>query len=166
MAMKHYTSFSLVFLATITGLLAGGADAGEHSDNTKDLCHRADFQPLCRSVVKGLNEPHAALESAINQLISHSHRAKGLAGRHGKSQNVDVCKENFDDAIFNLKTSLKNLKTRDLDSLNTNLSAALSDYVTCDDAFTESSQNNPIGDTDTLLRHMASNCLYLSSLLK
>ncbi|XP_041013171.1 pectinesterase inhibitor 12-like [Juglans microcarpa x Juglans regia] len=159
MAIEHcMISFSLVFLATVTILLAGQARA-------QSLCDKADYQPLCLSVIKGQTDAHLALESAITVLISQSQRAKISAGKKGDSQNLDVCKENFDDAISNLKTSLKNLKNGDMASLNINLSAALTDFVTCDDTFVESSETNPIGKTDTLLSHMASNCLYLSSLI-
>jgi pectinesterase inhibitor-like protein len=166
MAIKHYTSFSLVFLATTTVLLVGrthghGLRTGKH-----DICQKADFKPLCRTVVKGLTDPRVALRSAIHQLIIQSRRAIRLADLHGKSdQYMDVCKESFDDALTSLRTSLKNLKNHDRASLNINLSAALSDYVTCDDAFSESGMGNPLGKIDALMSRMASNCLYLSSLV-
>jgi hypothetical protein len=159
MAFKHYTSFSLVFLATATILLAG------HAHGTKDLCQEADYKALCRAVVKGLSEPHAALKPAIHLLIIESRRAFELADKQGKSMNVPVCKQNFDDAIDNLQKCLKNLKNRDFPRLKINLSAALSDYMICDYAITVSAFNNPISKNTALLRHMASNCLYLSSLL-
>lgn len=176
MAIKHYTSFSLVFLATTTvlladrthahGLLRGGHIRGHGLRIGKhDLCQKADFKPLCRAVVKGLTDPRAALGSAIHQLIIQSRRAMRLADKHGKSEYVDVCKESFDDAITSLGTSLKNLKKHDKASLDINLSAALSDYVTCDDAFSESGMGNPLGKIDARMRRMASNCLYLSSLV-
>lgn len=158
--------FSLVLLATTTVLLASHTHghssllSGKH-----DLCEKADFKPLCRTMVKGLADPRAALGSAIYQLIFQSRRAMRLVNMHGKSEYVDVCKENLDDAIDNLNTCLQNLKENDLASLNTNLSAALADYVTCDDSFSESGQSNPFGQIDELLRDMASNCLYLSTLL-
>ncbi|KAG6713989.1 hypothetical protein I3842_05G181000 [Carya illinoinensis] len=159
MAIKHcMISFSLVFLATVTILLAGQACA-------KNLCDKADYQPLCLSVIKGQTDAYSALESAITVLISQSHRAKSSAGKQGDSENLDVCKESFDDAISNLEKSLNNLKSHDMAGLNINLSAALTDFATCDDTFAESSETNPIGKTDTLLSHMASNCLYLSSLI-
>lgn len=160
MAIKHcMISFSLVFLATVTILLAGQAHA--HS-----LCKKADYQPLCLSIVKGQTDAHSALESAITALISRSNRAKSSVDKQGKSENVDDCTESFDDAVSNLKKSLDNLKNRDMASLNINLSAALTDFATCDDTFSESSETNPIGNKNILLSHMASNCLYLSSLIR
>lgn len=174
MAIKHYISFSLVFLATTTFLLAGnthghGLLLHGHAHGLRigkrDLCRKADYKPLCRSIVRGQSDPRAAVGSAIYQLIFQSRQAMRLADRLGKSPYAKSCKENFDDAIYNLNTCLQNLRKRDKASLNINLSAALNDYVTCDDTFSESGRSNPLRKTDALLRHMASNCLYLSTLI-
>jgi hypothetical protein len=164
MAIKHYISFSLVFLATTTVFLHGHA----HSlcIGKCDLYRKANYKPLYRSIVRGRSDPRAALESAIYQLIFKSRRAMRLADRLEKSQYAKSYKENFDNAIYNLNTCLQNLKKCDKASLNINLSAALNDYVTCDDTFSESGRSNPFRKTDALLRHMASNYLYLSTLIR
>ncbi|XP_038886537.1 uncharacterized protein LOC120076712 [Benincasa hispida] len=129
-----------------------------------DLCQRADFPALCRSVVKGIHDPSVAIESTIKQLMFQTKQAMNVARRR-KSSAMDVCIEVYDDAYSNLETCLSSLQSHDKGTLNINLSAALTDYVTCDDAVAEIGLISPVTRTNDLMRRMASNCLYLSSLI-
>jgi len=53
---------------------------------------------------------------------------------------------------------------RDIGTINTMLSAALTDFVTCEDEFSgETSELSPYDDKGT---KMASNCLAIASLIK
>ncbi|GMY26277.1 pectinesterase inhibitor-like [Fagus crenata] len=158
MAIKHCTSFSLVFLATATILLAGQAHGIRHIN----LCRRADYPKLCRLVVRGQVNPYVAMASAINQLIIATYKAEGLATRSGSKD----CRASYGDAISNLKTSLVNLRSHDKASLEINLAAALTDYVDCDDGLEDFGGRTPLGRTNGKLHRMASNSLYLASLTR
>lgn len=159
MAENHMVSFSLVVLAAVFAVQVHGTD----------ICSKADYGPLCRSVVKGASDPIAAMKTSIEHLMLETQRAKSTSTKLGKSQSMDVCKQNFDDAIYDLEKSLEYLKKNDKPGLKISLSAALTYYVTCDDAVAEGGimqMAEGLLSTDTMLRHMASNCLYLSTLLK
>ncbi|XP_022131971.1 pectinesterase inhibitor 12-like [Momordica charantia] len=131
-----------------------------------DICRKADYPAMCRSVVKGLNNPRVAFEAAVRQLMFQTSRAKSVAQRNkDKSSAMEVCFEVYDDAYSNLETGLSNLKSHDKSSLNVDLSAVLTDYVTCDDAINEEGITSPVTRTNAILSQMASNCLYFSSLI-
>lgn len=159
MAIKHF-SFSLVFLATATILLFG-----QSYGLRVNLCRRADYRALCYSVVKGLRNPNVATAAAIHRMISDTAGARKLAARLGRSDDLDVCKESYGDAVSNLKTCLVNLRRHDKASLKINLSAALSAYQDCNDALVDFGKYSRLSKTNTVLRRMASNGLYLASLI-
>ncbi|KAA0061069.1 hypothetical protein IC582_006787 [Cucumis melo] len=130
-----------------------------------DLCKKADYPALCRSVVKGLTDPSTAMETSIKKLMVETKQAMSVAKRQ-KSSAMDVCIEVYDDAYSNLETSLSSLKSHDKGTLNINLSASLTDYVTCDDAIAERGSTSPVTRNNKLLREMTTNCLYLSGLIR
>ena len=130
-----------------------------------DLCKKADYPALCRSVVKGLVDPSTAMETSIKQLMVETKQAMSVAKRQ-KSSAMDVCIEVYDDAYSNLETCLSSLKSHDKGTLNINLSAALTDYVTCQDAIAEKGLSSPITRNNNLLSQMTTNCLYLSGLIR
>ncbi|XP_018860127.1 pectinesterase inhibitor-like [Juglans regia] len=162
MAIKHFASLSLVILALATTLLAGQAEArGGLGGN---LCRRADYPVICRSAVKRLSNPYAAMSSAIRQLIDETNKAKRLAAKLGSSGAGDVCRESYSDAIGNLQTCSVNLRRHDKSGLRINLSAALSAFGDCDDALSDYGRS-PLSKTNQALNKMASNGLYLATLI-
>ncbi|GAV80041.1 PMEI domain-containing protein, partial [Cephalotus follicularis] len=161
---KHYPSFSLVFLAVSVTLLAHQATA--RVGGIHDLCRNTDYQQLCREVIRGANKPSRATENAILSLITETNKATVLASKFGQNQYIDACKGLYSDAIDSLKTSLDSLKTKDKGTLNSNLSAALTYYGTCDDTYAEAGQNSPLAATNKHLAQMADNSLALASLIQ
>ncbi|XP_057948345.1 pectinesterase inhibitor-like [Malania oleifera] len=176
MALKLHASFSPVFLVAATALLlfvlpsaSAIRGAGAHSGNT-NLCAHADYQALCKAVVKKEVHPAAATEKAIQAALKQANSAKSLAAKleaakKGAARGAfDTCNDNFDDAISSLQTSLTSLKAKDKGTLSTNLSAVISDTVTCGDGLSE----GPAGfgadlvKANQLLRQHASNCLALA----
>ncbi|PON44873.1 Pectinesterase inhibitor domain containing protein [Parasponia andersonii] len=131
-----------------------------------DICRRADYPAVCRAAVKGQTNPYSATQAAVKQLISSTAAAKKAASKAGgrAAQVLGVCRENYDDALSSLRTSLGNMRAHDKGSFNSYVSAALTDYVTCDDAFSEMGLRSPLQKTNTRLRQMASNALYLATM--
>lgn len=170
MAFNRPKSFSMVFLAITTLLIlladqAHGRGLGSRRRNLGgDICRRSDYPAVCRSTVKGQTNPYAATQVAVKQLISASAAAKKVASKAGRSQVLGICKENYDDALSSLKTSLGYMRTHDKGSFNSYVSAALTDFDTCDDAFSEMGLSSPLLKTNTRLRQMASNVLYLATM--
>lgn len=158
--INHRMSFSssLALLAMATLFLAGNAVA-----TVVDLCKGSDFQALCRLVTKGTTDPTIATELAIKALILKTNHVLGVAKRLGKSPELDVCNEELADAIDNLNGALKFLKNRDKWGLNSYLSAVVTDFVTCDDAYAESGKQSPLARVAATAKEMASNCLALAS---
>ncbi|XP_038893230.1 pectinesterase inhibitor-like [Benincasa hispida] len=160
MAEKHLVSFSFVFLAV-------AVFAGQAHGST--ICDKSDYPALCRSAVKGASDPESALKAAIEHLISETNHAKESSQTVGNLKSLSVCKQNFKDAVDDLQKSLQHLKNYDLPSLKISLSGALTDYSTCDDAVVDNGdEKKALGvlSTDALLERLASNCLYLASLLR
>lgn len=59
---------------------------------------------------------------------------------------------------------MKNIKNGAKADLNINLSAALTDFVTCDDGFAETpGAVSPLGKVNSLLTQLTSDCLALAS---
>ncbi|KAH7568199.1 hypothetical protein JRO89_XS07G0258100 [Xanthoceras sorbifolium] len=143
-------SFSLAFLAAATLLQLDGNAAA--SATAVDL-----------SVTKGATDPTKATELAITALLSETTRVREVAKRLGKSQELDVCNEEIDDAINNINGALQFLKSHDISGLNNHLSAVLTDFVTCDDAYEETGKKSPFAKIAKTAKEMASNSLALAS---
>ncbi|CAK7332619.1 unnamed protein product [Dovyalis caffra] len=154
--ITHCISFSAVFLATITILCAGQVTAS-------DFCKGASYKPLCRSLAKGFSNAEEATKASINNLIVQTYRARASASRLGKDQKAQTCVENYDDAIDSLKKSLKFLQARDKGSVRTFISASISAYSTCTDAYEEFGVHCPFSRSNTLMEHTASSCLSIYS---
>ncbi|KAK3223406.1 hypothetical protein Dsin_010431 [Dipteronia sinensis] len=157
---KHCMSLSLAFLAVAATVLL---QAGNAAATAADLCKETDFQELCKSVIKGTTDPTKATGLAIKALIVETQHVQEAAKKLGNSQELDVCNEVIDDAIDNLNGALQFLVSNDKGSLNNYLSAVLTDFVTCDDAYEESGKTSPLAKTTETAKNMASNCLALAS---
>ncbi|XP_022151923.1 uncharacterized protein LOC111019778 [Momordica charantia] len=157
MGAKNLVCLSLVFLAA--------AMAQTHA---ADICAKADHVALCRSMAKGVgNNPVAATRAGIEKLITATKLAREASIKSGRSGALGVCKETYANAISELKTGLDYLQKKDKDSLNIELSGAMTDYTTCDDAIAESGVvGKAVGvlKNDRMLLRMASTCLYLATL--
>lgn len=156
MAIKCDSSSQLTLLI-LTILLA------QKTPHAVDLCQETDYEPLCRSIIGNTTNPVDATEVSIKSLISETTQVKEQAQKTGnESPELDVCYEEFGDAIDELNEALKYLVNRDKDTISNYLSAAVTDYVTCDDAYADSNKISPLAQNTTLLTQMATNCLSLA----
>ncbi|KAI3435187.1 PMEI domain-containing protein [Psidium guajava] len=129
-----------------------------------DLCQKTDYPILCRTMVKSTVNAEKATQSAINYLILQTRDAKTSSSKAKADKSLkDVCNEMYEDALSNLMTSLQNLKSHDKPSLQTNLSAVISDLETCKDTFEESNAKVPFENIIRQLEQMASNSLALAA---
>ncbi|XP_062109480.1 uncharacterized protein LOC133820937 [Humulus lupulus] len=170
MAFNVSKSFSMVFLAMAILLVFTGPTHGRSlrlkgRRSGGDICRRADYTAVCRAAVKGQKNPFVATQLAVKQLISSTFGAKKAASKGGRGSPVlGICRENYDDALSNLQSSLSKMRAHDKGSFNSYVSASLTDFVTCDDAFSEMGMSSPLTRTNARLRQMASNILYLATL--
>ncbi|KAG6518976.1 hypothetical protein ZIOFF_022463 [Zingiber officinale] len=81
------------------------------------------------------------------------------------ASNLQVCSGSYDDALDNLNGARIAVKAQDKGTMNSMLSALVTDFSTCEDSFSEMNARSPQAAADKLLTKMASNCLALASLL-
>ncbi|XP_010524736.1 PREDICTED: putative pectinesterase/pectinesterase inhibitor 26 [Tarenaya hassleriana] len=135
----------------------------------KNICEKTDFPALCESSIQPLVkgeikiDPESVLLLAIQASIEATKKALITAGEVADAAD---CKELYDDAVMNLEDAVNAVKSRDPDTVNSDLSAALTDYSTCNDGFEETGEPNPLADVGDNLMKMASNCLAIATLVK
>ncbi|KAG6478980.1 pectinesterase inhibitor-like [Zingiber officinale] len=146
------------------------------------LCGKTDYPDVCVSWVRQLGgsvgggPAHDAL--GVLSLQMQACRAKVDAARAEVSaavvkpgtdprtaSNLQVCSDSYDDAVDNLDDAEAAVKANDKGTMNSMLSALVTDFSTCEDSFSEMNAKSPQAATDDLLTKMASNCLALASLL-
>lgn len=144
----------------------------------KKICDSTDNPALCLSTLAPFlsdkTDPISVLEMAIKACTQHVKDAIAtalvLTNVHKASTdsgNIPIfkdCTEMYNDALDNLQSAMDAIPARDIGTINTMLSAALTDFVTCEDEFSgETSELSPYDDKGT---KMASNCLAIASLIK
>ncbi|KAK6913691.1 Pectinesterase inhibitor domain [Dillenia turbinata] len=149
----------------------------------KKICESTDYPQICLSTIApfltGKTDPLSVLEIVIKACVQHAKIALKAAKQLSEkaeipkitSSGADVCKEHFEDALDNLQRALDAIPEKDLGSINSMLSAVMTDASTCEDAF----QEGPVIDSDEdppmkiyydKLSKMASNCLAVASLIQ
>lgn len=73
------------------------------------------------------------------------------------------CKDSYRDALDNLQNAMDAIPDHDFGTINSMLSAAVTDFSDCDDAFEGMAQYS---NHDGHLTKMVSNCLAIASLVK
>ncbi|KAF8094653.1 hypothetical protein N665_0358s0034 [Sinapis alba] len=138
------------------------------SPEIKTICGKTDNPALCESSVTPLltsavkPDASSVLVLAIQASINATKAAKPAVDKSGAAD----CLELYDDAATNLEDAINAVKESDIATVNSNLSAAMTDYVTCNDGFEESGEPSPLADVADKLTKMVSNCLAISSLIK
>ncbi|KAJ0244388.1 Plant invertase/pectin methylesterase inhibitor superfamily protein [Hirschfeldia incana] len=134
----------------------------------KTICGKTDNPALCESSIGPLltaavkPDASSVLVLAIQASINATKAAKPAVDKTGAPD----CQELYDDAVSNLEDAINAVNESDIATVNSNLSAAMTDYGTCNDGFEESGEPNPLVDVADKLTKMVSNCLAISSLIK
>ncbi|KAL1211879.1 Pectinesterase 2 [Cardamine amara subsp. amara] len=138
------------------------------SPEIKSICAKTDNPQLCESSVTPLLTPKLKPDtsSVLVLSIQASINATKVAMATVEKVAAADCKELYDDAVTNLEDAVNAVESRDIATVNTNLSAAMTDYSTCNDGFEESGEPNPLADVSDKLTKMVSNCLAISTLIK
>ncbi|XP_050204976.1 putative pectinesterase/pectinesterase inhibitor 45 [Mercurialis annua] len=163
--MKYHISFSTVFLAALIFLVLLVTESQAKSTR-RDLCRSASYKPLCRATLRGISDPRKAIEASIKRAIFKTKSAIVMSRKMRRNENYDICRENYDDAISDLQDSIRNLRKGDKATLTTNLSAVISYYSTCDDAFEEMDEKSPLTRANMILEHMVDNALSIVPLMR
>lgn len=105
------------------------------------------------------DKTHVAIEAA-KKLSEKGTVPSIIAG------NLDVCQENYAEALDNLLSASNAIAARDVGTMNIMLSAALTDFSTCENGFGEMPGISPLKVYDDILIELASNCLAVAELMK
>lgn len=131
-----------------------------------NICSHTAYPSLCRPLVKRITNPRRATHRTIQALEAKTRLALTDAARFKDGNNaIATCYATLSDAVFNLASARKSIRKRNVMAMNTFLTAAVSDYGTCVDAFIETNQVNTVQNLAVDLRKIGSNCLTLSTLI-
>lgn len=162
------------------GAAVGGIVSGVASPVLKTACGQTDYPDICMKTLtpfsSGLQnvakpDPIALLKISIAAAVAETKTVmqtaeKLMAEKAGSPSFVSSlqdCRDNYNDALENYQSALDAIPENDLGTINSMLSAAVTDYGTCDDGFMGT---NPLINQDETLSHMGSNCLAMASLLE
>ena len=89
-----------------------------------------------------------------------------MAQRQGKSLEIDICINEFADALISVKRALIGLEARDYHTVKAYINATQVNYQNCDSVYQNYGKINPIAKTTKHLKDIASVGAYLATLVK
>ncbi|XVE65519.1 hypothetical protein DITRI_Ditri08aG0006200 [Diplodiscus trichospermus] len=154
----------------------GGAGAKTVSDpRIKSLCDKTDQPALCLSSIapyfNGKTDVPSLIEMLIEAATDQTKQAIATAAKMAKDpksspkmvSRFDDCKEIYDDALDNLQEATDAIPLKDVGTISTMVSAAISDYGTCDDGFT--GQPNPIPEGVSPMAKINENLMNIAGII-
>lgn len=143
------------------------------------LCARTDYPAVCLDAAKefGSNYPPSPdaeelLSMHLDMAAKHTRAVKAAVeellrrAADGREQGaLKVCASQFGDALDDMGKARDAILVKDAGTANSMLSAVITYYSTCDDAFTEIPRANPVAKEDGALAKMISNALALGQLV-
>ncbi|XVF38850.1 hypothetical protein REPUB_Repub20aG0137600 [Reevesia pubescens] len=134
------------------------ASASVSDPRIKALCGKTDEPALCLATISpvfnGKTDIPSVAEMLINAATDQTKQAIATATKMATDpkysdpktvSGFNDCKEIYDDALDNMQEALDAIADNDVGTVATMLSAAISDYGTCDDGFTGQPDPNPQG---------------------
>ncbi|KAF5193923.1 Plant invertase/pectin methylesterase inhibitor superfamily protein [Thalictrum thalictroides] len=163
-------------LPTLTNPLGA---PGQVNTDVRRVCDATDNPLLCLNTVSPLLQGKFDLVSILEtEVKACKNQAQTLLDKSIKisadpatvadvAKTLKICKENYESVLDNMDATLKAIGEKDLGTVNTMLSAAISDVSTCGENFSEVSTNpNPLSDMEQLVTNLVGNCLSISVSLK
>lgn len=158
-------------LSTIQSVL----HSAPHDPALDRICGSTDYPDLCfpaiiPAVKGGKADLHVVVGSAIKAVMAQTELAVATATKLLRNAPPKMasalgdCKSSYGDAMDNLKQAMDALKSNDIGTVNTMLSAAITYSGDCTDGL--EGQSSPLVDFNKKLRHMTSNCLAIAALMK
>lgn len=158
--------------AVLTGLPQA---TGNDNPEIKRICDTTDYPDVCQSTLVRYNGPFdipSVLGISMQSGLDFSKAAIDMADRLStqpmmspdQSASLKDCKDNYDDVLYDFQNAHDALPAKDVGTMNTMLSAAITSVGDCMDAF--EGGESPVGTFSDKLRKMASNCLAMVSQIK
>ncbi|KAF9604215.1 hypothetical protein IFM89_004921 [Coptis chinensis] len=152
---------------------------GVQNPALKKVCDSTDYPLLCLSsvvpfLVPGKFDPVSIFQSEVKACVSHTNilmeKSKKIAADPATppdtAKALTYCLENYDTLLSDLDKTIQALPGRDKGTMNTMLSAALTDLTTCQDTFKEvTTAPSPLADLENMGNQLISNGLALLDLM-
>ncbi|XP_057476848.1 pectinesterase inhibitor 10-like [Actinidia eriantha] len=148
-----------------------------HADPAiEKICKSTDYPDVCLAAVtpflNGKTDPESVLGMAIQASIDLTNIAVAKATTIATSAAITPqmasilgdCKDSYNDALDNYKSAMDALGASDVGTVNSMLSAAITDFSDCDDEL--NGLESPLLAFDGTLTKMTSNCLAIASLIQ
>ncbi|XP_043710600.1 pectinesterase inhibitor 10-like [Telopea speciosissima] len=143
------------------------------------ICHATDYPDLCLSSLRpylhGKTDLLTILEDEIKACKDRAIAVSAVAQKksHDPKANINTtsiatdCKDMFSDALANFQEAEDAIKVRDIGTVNSMLSAALTYVDDCDDEISDNRElQQLLSRQDVTLKDLTSNCLAIVSLIK
>ncbi|XP_020102033.1 putative pectinesterase/pectinesterase inhibitor 26 [Ananas comosus] len=143
------------------------------------ICGHTDYPDLCVSSIRSLLpssgslDPAALLKLEMEAIRTHLKPARSAASeffagtKEGEPLHsiMEACINQYDDVPDTLDNALKALKAGDKGTLNSMLSALVTDFDTCEQGFEEFEMESTLAIYDKTLSQLSSNCLAIAELV-
>lgn len=143
------------------------------------VCDHSIYQHLCLSSLQSVPESKNAdlydlttisLQlAAANASEIRNHIVKLLNTSESDSysrQGLNDCSENYHDAVDRIKDSLEALENKGYNDINSWVTAAMADAVSCEEGFHDHPDNkSPLTTQNTIFNQLCSNALTITNLL-
>ncbi|KAH7857900.1 hypothetical protein Vadar_017762 [Vaccinium darrowii] len=151
-----------------------------HTDDApiKTICASTDYPEDCISSITPLLHGKTDLISvvglAIQAATEHTQLAVAAATKIATSPGIPSdmasvigdCKDSYNDALDNFQKATEALSSSDVGTMNSMLSAAITDFSDNDDSLAGKPYAQALLEFDAMLTKMTSNCLAIVSLIK
>ncbi|XP_074588036.1 uncharacterized protein LOC141843915 [Curcuma longa] len=142
------------------------------------LCARTDYPAVCLDAEKAFGSSYPPSPDAedllsmhLDMATKHTRAAKAAveeqlrrAADSREQGALKVCASQLGDALDDMGKARDAILVKDAGTANSMLSAVITYYSTCDDAFAEIKRANPVAKQDDALARMISNALALGQL--
>ncbi|KAE8010266.1 hypothetical protein FH972_006651 [Carpinus fangiana] len=168
-------SCSKVFLVLLVTLLPNQILADQKL--IASACDKTLYKQLCTKTLQKDPEGRKATTSEALSKVALKHATSAATQIHdqvisllkrssGNKQALKDCKENYEDALYQLGRSTTALASKRYNDVNTWVSAAMSDADSCDEGFNDVRAKNPLGSEGTTFSHLCSIVLAITNQLK
>ncbi|KAL8481216.1 hypothetical protein ACS0TY_027660 [Phlomoides rotata] len=153
------------------------APSADVDPKVKKICDSTDHPDLCLASIVPLLEGKTDVSSVLDVAI----RAGAKISRYGLflvqklaadpatppevASILNDCKESCSTAVDNYENAIEALPEHDIGTMNSMLSAVITNVGDCEDALAKQGPNSPFSSVAVRLRSMTSNCLAIVSQL-
>ncbi|KAL2464289.1 Plant invertase/pectin methylesterase inhibitor superfamily protein [Forsythia ovata] len=158
--------------------LSSGITEKNVDPKVQKICDSTDHPLLCLGTVLPLldhkTDSFSILEVSVKASSELTKFALSMAKKFSNMPGVPPkvasilrdCKDSYDEAMYNFEKAMNALLERDIGTLNTMLSAVITDIGDCEDELSGTGSTSPLSNYAEKLTNMTSNCLAIASLLQ